>query len=143
MTGTLNDTLVFETADALARAIRASAAWRDFLNARQAAETDAGLAQMFARQRELSEFQNSVQGRGQGLDGESLVEFIVLRDQLQHHKLTVRQQEAGSAVAQLLQQINEKISGELGFDFASSASPQPPRVAASILPRRHWRRWRA
>lgn len=124
MTATHNDALVFETAGALARAIQTSAAWREFLNARQAAETDPHFAQMVARQKELSELQNSVHGRGLGLDGKSLVEFIALRDQLQRHELHARLQGTWSAAVALLQRINEKISQELGLDFARHAAPR-------------------
>jgi hypothetical protein len=77
---------------------------------------------MVARQRELAGIQNSTRERGQGLDGESLVEFITLREQIQRDELYVRQQETGSAVVRLLQRINEHISQELGLDFASNAA---------------------
>lgn len=72
--------------------------------------------------------QNSAQGCGQVLDDKSLVESITLRDQTQRHELYVRQQEAGSAVVRLLQRVNEKVSQELGLDFASNAVPRRGRV---------------
>lgn len=119
-----SEATVLEAAAVLAQAIHASAEWRELIGAQKAAEADGGFTRMVARQSELAGIQNSAKGHGQGLDGKSLVEFITLRDQIQRHELFVRQQEAGSAVLRLLQSVNEKISQELGLDFASNAAPR-------------------
>lgn len=113
-----------EAAVALVEAIQQTPEWPELLNAQKAAKADGRFARMVARQSELARIQNSGQRRGQGLDGESLVELITLREQIQRHGLHVRQQEAWSAAAALLQRINEKISQELGLDFASNAAPR-------------------
>jgi cell fate (sporulation/competence/biofilm development) regulator YlbF (YheA/YmcA/DUF963 family) len=113
-----------EAAVALAETIQQTPEWRDLLNAQKAAKADGRFTRMVARQSELARIQNSGQGRGQGLDGESLVELITLREQIQRHELHVRQQEAWSAAVALFQRINEKISEELGLDFASNAAPR-------------------
>jgi cell fate (sporulation/competence/biofilm development) regulator YlbF (YheA/YmcA/DUF963 family) len=118
------DAAVLEAAAALAQAIQASAEWQELLNVQEAAQADTQFAHMVARHNELSRLQNSARSGGQGLDGKLLVEFIALRDQVQRHELHVRQQEAGSAVVELLRRINGKISADLGFDFASNASPR-------------------
>ena len=97
---------------------------RELLNAQKAAKADGPFTRMVARQSELARIQNRAQGHGQGLDGESLVELITLREQIQRHALHVRQQEAWSAAVALFQRINEKISQELGLDFASNAAPR-------------------
>ena len=113
-----------EAAVALVEAIQQTPEWPGLLNAQKAAKADGRFARMVARQSELARIQNSGQGRGQRLDDESLVELITLREQIQRHELHVRQQEAWSAAAALLQRINEKISQELGLDFASNAAPR-------------------
>jgi len=126
-TQALPETAVLEAAAVLAQAIQASAEWRELISAQKAAEADDGFARMAARQKELARIQNNSRSSGQGLDGESLVELITLREHIQRHELTIRQQEAGSAVVGLLQRVNEKISQELGLDFASNAAPRRGR----------------
>ncbi len=118
------ETVVFAGAATLAQSIKASPEWRELLSAEEAARADAQFAQMVARQDELTDLQNRARGDGRRLDGKSLVEFITLREQLQHHDLYVRQQEAGDAFVRLLQRVNHKISEELGLDFASNAAPR-------------------
>jgi cell fate (sporulation/competence/biofilm development) regulator YlbF (YheA/YmcA/DUF963 family) len=120
----LPEAVILAGAATLAQSIQASAKWRELLNAQKAGEADGRFAQMAARHSELARLQNTARGRGRGLDGKSLVEFIALQDQIQHCELYVRQQEAGSALVRLLQRINEKISEELGLDFASNAAPR-------------------
>jgi cell fate (sporulation/competence/biofilm development) regulator YlbF (YheA/YmcA/DUF963 family) len=121
---TSSDIDVLEAADALAQSIKASVEWRELVNAQKAARTDGRFARMVARQSELAQIQKNAQGHGQALDGNSLVEFVALREQIQPHELSVRQQEAWSALVALLQRINEKLSQQLGFDFASNAAPR-------------------
>ena len=132
MTATFSDAVVLEAATTLAQSIQASAEWRELVRAQKAAEADGRFARMVARQSELGRIQNSARGRGQGLDGKSLVEFIALQDQIQHHELYVHQQEAGSAVLRLLQRVNEEISQELGLDFASNAAPAGVGAAGEL-----------
>ncbi|MCX6903984.1 MAG: YlbF family regulator [Verrucomicrobia bacterium] len=124
MTKTSSDSAALKAAAALAECIQASAEWREMVDAQKAAEADGPFVRMVARGRELSGIRNSEQGRGHGLDGKLLVESITLRDQIQRHELYVRQQETGSAVVRLLQRVNEKISQELGLDFACNAAPR-------------------
>ncbi len=124
MTATPPDTAVFEAATTLADSMQASAVWREFVSAQEAAKADEQFTWMLVRQNELAAMQNRAQGRGEGLDGKSLVELIALRDRIQKHGLYLRQQEAGSAVLALLQRVNEKISEALGLDFASNAAPR-------------------
>ena len=113
-----------EAAESLVGVIQQSPEWREVVSAQKAAEADERFARMVARQSELARRQKSTPGREQGLDGKSLVELITLREEIQRHELFVRQQEAGSALVRLLQRVNEKISQELGLDFASNAAPR-------------------
>ena len=53
-----------------------------------------------------------------------LVELIALRDQTQRNELYDHQQEAWNKLVGLLQRINDKMSQELGLDFASNAAPR-------------------
>ncbi len=121
---TSSDIEVLEAAGALAQSIKAGVEWRELVNAQKAANSDERLPGMLARHNELGRRQNDAHRQGQGLDGESLVEFIALREQIQRHELYVRQREAWSALVALLQRINEKLSQQLGFDFASNAAPR-------------------
>jgi len=119
-----HEAVILASAATLAQSIHGSPEWRELLSARQAAQADAQFARMVTRQDELTHLQNSARGHGQGLDGKSLVEFITLRERLEHHELYARQQEAGSAFVRLLQRVNEKISEGLGLNFASNAAPR-------------------
>lgn len=115
---------VLEAALALAQSIQSSAEWHEFIETQKAAETNPQFVRLVARLAELARLQASARSGGQGLDSKSAVELITLREQLQRHELYLRQQEAGSAVLRLLQRVNEKISEELGIDFASNAAPR-------------------
>ena len=77
---------------------------------------------MITRQDELERAQQTARDRREGFGGKDLVELIALRSRIQGHELSVRQQEASRAVAQLLKQVNRTISEGLGFDFASSVT---------------------
>jgi len=116
-------TTVFEAAETLARAILASAEWRELRSAQTAAEKDPRLPDLLARYRKLSFAQTDAQATGEAFAGPALVELITLQDRIRRHELYVRQQEAGNAVVGLLQRINKTISERLGFNFASSAAP--------------------
>ncbi len=124
MTATTSNPSVFNAAAALAQSIHTSPEWLELLKVQKASKADASFARMVARHNELADLQKQSKGNGQGLDRKSLVEFIALRDQLHRHELYVRQQEAWDAVVALLGHVNETLSRELGFDFASTASPR-------------------
>lgn len=128
MTATSSETAVLEASAGLAQSIKCSAAWQELASAQKAAQQDASFAHLLKRHRELSAIQNSAQGRRQEeLDGKSLVtalvELIAVRDQIQSHELNLHQQKAWAALVSLLQRANEKISQQLGFDFAGNATP--------------------
>lgn len=120
----LPEAAILTGAASLARAIQRSAEWREMVSAQKAAQEDPQYSRMIARHNELSRMQNGARSHAGGLDGKSLVELITLREQLQRHELYRRQQEAGSAVVRLLHRVTQTISQELGFDFASNASPR-------------------
>lgn len=121
-TTTSHEARVAEAAATLARAIQDSAAWTELQDARKAAAADERFARMIARQADLAGLQGVARERREEFDGKLLVDLIALQDQIRSHELYARQQESWSAVTALLQQVNEAISHELGFDFASNAA---------------------
>ncbi len=110
------------SAAGLARSIQASAEWRELVQARVAAAEDERFARMVARRGELAGLQGNARERGQLFDNKLLVELMALESEIRRHELYIRQQEAWRAVTGLLQEVNERISQELGLDFASSAA---------------------
>ncbi|ODU25226.1 MAG: hypothetical protein ABS95_00415 [Verrucomicrobia bacterium SCN 57-15] len=113
---------VLEAAATLAKAIRAAAEWQALERAQAAFQRDAVLQQKLARHDELSKARQLARESGQNWAGREMVELIALQDQIQRHERYVQRQEAGQALVELLQNINQAISDNLGLDFASNAA---------------------
>jgi cell fate (sporulation/competence/biofilm development) regulator YlbF (YheA/YmcA/DUF963 family) len=113
---------VLDSAARLAQSIQSSAEWQELVQARGAAAEDERFTRMVARRGELAGLQGNARERGELFDNKLLVELMALEAEIRSHELYIRQQEAWRAVTGLLQGVNERISQELGLDFASSAA---------------------
>ncbi len=116
-----------DAARALTAAIQSTAEWQELVSTNQALEGDRAFRDMLRRCDELEQAQEAARDNGQNFAGKELVELISLRSRIQAHELSVRQQDASRAVAQLLKQVNRAISEGFGFDFAHSVTPRRDR----------------
>lgn len=117
-------TTAIEAAEILARAIRATPEWKSFENARTSFEHDAELQELVSRYRRLAGLWQTAQQRGQGLMGSAAVELAQVRSQIEAHPVYQQERETAGAVLALLQKLNQRISEELGLDFAANAAPR-------------------
>jgi cell fate (sporulation/competence/biofilm development) regulator YlbF (YheA/YmcA/DUF963 family) len=124
---TSTENKALEAAKALSDTIQSTPEWSELVDVRHAIDRDREFGKMITRHDELERAQQTARDRGEGFAGKELVELIALRSRIQTHDLTVRQQEASRAVAQLLKQVNRTMSEGLGFDFASNVTPRRDR----------------
>lgn len=113
-----------EAAEILARAIRATPEWKSFENARTSFDHDAELQELVSRNRRLAGLWQAAQQRGQGLMGSAAVELAQVRSQIEAHPVYQQERETARAVLASLQKLNQRISEELGLDFAANAAPR-------------------
>ncbi len=118
------DPAALDVAATLALAIQTSAEWRALNRARQAANEDALFVHLIRRHDELTRLQNAARENGGTFQGMPQAELVSVRDQIQRHEIYRDQQVALRAVVELFRQINNRISAELGIDFASNVGPQ-------------------
>lgn len=120
----MDESLIAKAAEDLGRAICLSAQWRELELARAAFQADNELAELLQRYRNLSSQWREARKHGKTFSGADATALADVQEKIQHHPLSLRQQEAISAVVQLLQRVNGVLSEQLGFDFAANAAPR-------------------
>ncbi len=115
----------FKAASTFADAIRTTPEWEEWEAARASAKSDESLQQLANRHRELAAQAN--RDPMMGARREVRAELERLRNDLQSHPATVRQQAAIEGLTGLLMSLNDALTDELGVDFVALA--RPPRGA--------------
>lgn len=111
----------FRAASSFADAIRTTPEWEEWEAARAAAKSDASLQQLVNHYRELAARAN--RDPVMGARREVRAEVERLRNDLQGHPATVRQQAAIEGLTGLFMSLNDALTDELGVDFVALARP--------------------
>lgn len=115
---------VSQAAQALAKAIQASPAWKTWEEACARFDRDPEMRGVRARLQELSMRFHQERAQGRGFFGPEVAEMNRLQMQIQQSPLAQRRDEAAQALLRFLQATNQVLSDALGIDFAASAAPR-------------------